>query len=276
MPKKRTELSGGAILVALIAAPFIFLVKTSITLDVDIWSDVVVDTRPKAVIRIVDLETTGLDPDDEVVEIGAVDLDVDTGDIRDVASRVVRPRKSIPPQASAIHHLTDVDVASAPGWSDVWPQVFTGGQNVIAFAAHNANFDSRWLTGDLLAGKPLICTYKAALRIWPNAPGHKNHILRYWLNLPVDRNRAIPTHRALPDAYVTAHLLRQVLTSASVDDLVSWSNQPAHCLRSHSESIGERNGRTYPTAILIGSFLPADSTRTSCIPLKRFAPIVGL
>jgi exodeoxyribonuclease X len=108
----------------------------------------------------------------------------------------------------------------------VWPQIFNGEQNVIAYAAHNANFDSRWITADLLAGKPLICTYKASLRIWPDAPGHKNHVLRYWLNLPVDRNRALPTHRALPDTYVTAHLLRQILTRASIDDLVSWSRQP--------------------------------------------------
>ena len=32
---------------------------------------------------------------------------------------------------------------------------------------------------------------------------------------------------ALPDAYVTAHLLRQQLNSASLDDLITWSQQPA-------------------------------------------------
>lgn len=149
-----------------------------------------------------------------------------TGNIRDVASQVVRPCKSIPPVACAVHHTTDDDVASAPSWSDVWPRVFSGDQNVIAYAVHNAKFDSGWITADLLAGKPLICTYKASLQLWPDAPGHKNHVLRYWLNLPVDRHRALPTHRALPDARVTAHLLRQILTCASVDDLISWSKQP--------------------------------------------------
>jgi exodeoxyribonuclease X len=159
--------------------------KTSLTLDnVDIWFGVT-DIRPKAIIRVVDLETAGLDPDDQVVEIGAVDLNVYTGDVCDVASRIIRPSKSIPPQASAIHHLTDADVANAPSWSDVWPQVFTADQNIIAFAAHNASFDSRWISGDL------------------------------------------PTHRALPDAFVTAHLLRQILNRASVDDLIDWSKQPA-------------------------------------------------
>jgi exodeoxyribonuclease X len=151
--------------------------KTSLTLDnVDIWHDAIkikhdaIDIRPKTIIRVVDLETTGLDLDDEVVEIGAVDLDICTGDIRDVASQIIRPGKSIPPQASAIHHLTDADVANAPSWSAAWPQVFTADQNVIALAAHNASFDSKWISSDLLAGKPFICTHKASLRLWPDAP----------------------------------------------------------------------------------------------------------
>jgi exodeoxyribonuclease X len=201
--------------------------KASLLLDSnEIWRGLV-DIRPKAVIRVVDLETTGLNLDDEVVEIGAVDLDICTREICDVASQIVRPGKPIPPQASAIHHLTDVDVADAPRWPDVWPQIFNSNPSVVAFASHNANFDGRWLSGDLLGGKPLICTCKAALRVWPEAPEHKNQTLRYWLNLPVDRDRTMPTHRALPDAYVTAHLLGQLLDRASVDDLVSWSSQPA-------------------------------------------------
>ena len=187
----------------------------------------IIPTR-QSLIRVIDLETTGLDLDDEVVEIGAVDLDVDTGEICDVASQIIRPCKSIPADACAVHHITDDDVAGAPSWPEVWPRIFNGAQNVIAFAAHNASFESKWIGAELLREKPLICTYKAALRIWPDAPEHKNQTLRYWLKLPVDRDRTIPTHRALPDAYVTAHLLHKILTSgACVDDIVLWSGQPA-------------------------------------------------
>jgi exodeoxyribonuclease X len=189
----------------------------------------VIDTvhiQSKSKIRVVDLETTGLNPDDQVVEIGAVDLDIHTGDICDAVSQIIRPCKSIPAEACAIHHITDDDVAAAPSWPDVWPRIFND-ENVVAFAAHNANFDGKWISDELLKGKPLICTLKAALRIWPDAPEHKNQTLRYWLKLPIDRDRTTPTHRALPDAYVTANLLRELLKSASVDDLISWSNQPA-------------------------------------------------
>ena len=60
-------------------------------------------------IRILDLETTGLTPDDHVVEIGAVDLIGNK--VVPVGSNLVRPPISIPPQASAIHHITDDDVS---------------------------------------------------------------------------------------------------------------------------------------------------------------------
>ena len=203
--------------------------KTSLLLDIDeIWRGLV-DIRPKAVIRVVDLETTSLESDDEIVEIGAVDLHVETGDIRDVASQIIRPSKSIPPQASAVHHFIDADLVSAPSWSDVSPPIFNAdcNSNVIAFAAHNAKFERKWLGDNLLRGRPIICTHKGALRVWPDAPDHKNQTLRYWRNLPVDRLRAFPPHRALRDAYVTAHILRDLLNGASVDELISWSNQPA-------------------------------------------------
>jgi exodeoxyribonuclease X len=125
-------------------------------------------------IRIIDLETTGLEPCDEVVEVGAIDLDCDSGEICNFGSQTIRPRNPIPPQASAVHHITDADVADAPIWEDVWPQFFNA--DVVAFAAHNANFESRWLNEQILGGRPLICTYKAALRIWRDAPGHTNQV----------------------------------------------------------------------------------------------------
>jgi exodeoxyribonuclease X len=178
-------------------------------------------------IRIIDLETTGLEPGDEVVEVGAIDLDCDSGEISAFGSRTIRPRNPIPPQASAVHHITDADVVDAPASKDVWPQFFNADCNIVAFAAHNASFESRWLDDQMLCGKPLICTYKAALRIWGEAPGHTNQVLRYWLKLPLEPDRAAPPHRALPDAYVTAHLLRQQLTRATLSELISWSGLPA-------------------------------------------------
>ncbi len=36
----------------------------------------------------------------------------------------------------------------------------------------------------------------------------------------------LPAHRAMPDAYVTAHHLRDLLNEASLDRLLAWSSEP--------------------------------------------------
>lgn len=35
-----------------------------------------------------------------------------------------------------------------------------------------------------------------------------------------------PPHRAEPDAYVTAYLLREILDDHSIDDLLKWTKEP--------------------------------------------------
>ena len=179
-------------------------------------------------IRIIDLETTGIDSTDHVVEVGSVDLLPD-GSIGKFQEYLIKPPCSIPAEARAVHHISDQDVAQANPWNTVCSTFFDHGNcsNLIAFAAHNAAFDQQWLPPDLLGNLPLICTYKAAVHIWPDAPRHTNQVLRYWLNLDMDRSLADRAHRALPDAYVTAHLLRELLKHASIEELIGLTNEPA-------------------------------------------------
>lgn len=79
----------------------------------------------------------------------------------------------------------------------------------------------------LTGGTPWICTWKCALRIWPELPRFSNQMLRY-LRKPagLDHETGLPAHRALPDAYVTAHHLRDMLAVASLDSLLAWSLEP--------------------------------------------------
>lgn len=178
-------------------------------------------------IRVIDLETTGIDSTAHVVEVGSVDLLPD-GTIGRFQESLVKPPCSIPAEARAIHHILDDDVANAQSWDLVSRTYFDrgNGSDLVAFAAHNAAFDHQWLPPDLLGNLPLICTYKAAVHIWPDAPRHTNQVLRYWLNLDMDRSLADRAHRAMPDAYVTAHLLREILKHASIEDLIRWTNEP--------------------------------------------------
>lgn len=178
-------------------------------------------------IRIFDVETTGIDPTDHrVVEISAYDL-LPAGAIERVASWVINPGRKIPPEASAVHHLMDADVADAPLFGVAWQASFEGDAPAI-YAAHNCAFEQAFLPTP--SGTEWICTYKAALRIWPDAPGHSNQVLRYWLGLDdrrgFDRDLARYAHRAEPDAYVTAWLVAELLLHASAPELIAWSKEP--------------------------------------------------
>jgi len=174
-------------------------------------------------IRCIDVVSTGLLATDKLVEIGSADL-VD-GEVVGPSSRLCNPGVPIPPELSAIHHITDEDVADAPPWEQVLPLFLN--DSVDAYAAHNRQFEAQWFTAAILKNKPLVCTYRCALRIWTNSPSYSNQVLRYWLKLDCDRSIARDVHRAGPDAYVTAFLLREELKHASVEQLIEWSNQPA-------------------------------------------------
>ena len=46
----------------------------------------------------------------------------------------------------------------------------------------------------------------------------------------------LPAHRAMPDAYVTAHHLRDLLNAASLGQLLAWSGEPGLLPRVHASS----------------------------------------
>jgi exodeoxyribonuclease X len=174
---------------------------------------------------VVDTESTGLDPaNDALVEIAAVD--VVNEQLRRISSSLINPQMSIPPEASAVHHIIDIDVAGAPMARDVVPEIVMPDDDKI-YVAHNTAFDAPFLE-PYLPGAKWLCTFKAAKRVWPDAPNHKNQTLRYWLNLPVERDRARDTHRAAADAYVTAHLFVRLLREASVEDMLRWTTEPVY------------------------------------------------
>jgi exodeoxyribonuclease X len=180
-------------------------------------------------IRVVDLETTGMDPSDHVIEIAAVDVVEDRVEI--VGTTLVRPPCVIPPEASAIHHIVDDDVLEENHFDNCWPALLDldGTAGVTGFVSHNWAFDSQWLAGKL-NNRPSGCTYKAALRVWPDAPNHKNQTLRYWLKPNgLERQQAQLAHRALADAYVTAFLLRDLLRQVPFEQIIEWTAEPA-CL----------------------------------------------
>jgi exodeoxyribonuclease X len=130
------------------------------------------------VVRVIDIETTGIDPMvDVVIEIASVDLLRD-GTITNQRSTLVRPPVPVPAESSAVHHLIDEDVAFAPPLDDVLDQ-FKGAN---AYVAHNADFERAFLE-HLLGDALWACTYKCALRIWPDLLSHSNrHSAIAWVS----------------------------------------------------------------------------------------------
>jgi exodeoxyribonuclease X len=183
------------------------------------------------VIRIVDFETNGTEPPAEVIEVGHCDLTEDGADwvVGRPVSRLCGADR-LTCETRAIHHIHPSEVAGLdPFYAQPYVQQAKS-DGIIAIAAHHADFEGKWL-GPVLAGMPMICTYKAALRVWPDAPEHKNQFFRYWLEdqgiTAPDAALAQPAHRAGPDAYATAWLLKALLAHASVDDLIAWNTEPA-------------------------------------------------
>lgn len=181
-------------------------------------------------IRVIDLETAGTAAH-QVCEIGWQDVVQDADGLwrlsEERGARFVHPGCAISPATMAIHHIIDADVADAPFWKDVAPTVLRAEGGLIALAAHRASFEQKFCRPRLAGGAAWICTWKCALRTWPALPGFSNQMLRYARNPEgLDRKIGLPAHRALPDAYVTAHHLRDMLNASSVEQLLAWSREP--------------------------------------------------
>ncbi len=185
---------------------------------------------PAARVRVIDLETSGERPTD-VCEIGWQDV-VQGEDGRwsvnaERGPRFVNPGRPISVGTMAIHHILDAEVAGAPFWKDAAPPVLRPDGGVLALAAHRAAFEQRFCTPPLTGGALWICTWKCALRLWPQMESFSNQMLRYQ-RMPegLDHATGLPAHRAMPDAYVTAHHLRDMLNETTVEQLLAWSRDP--------------------------------------------------
>lgn len=212
-------------------------------------------------IRVFDFETTGLPAEGDpqaVVEIGWTDIQATFGDpipkacICEIGlpkSMLINPGRPIPVAARAVHHIIDEDVIGSP-MMDTGALALSDG-SPDHYWAHNADFDRQfWGTG-----RRILCSYKIALRFWPEAERHTNQFLRYHLDLPVERELCDPVHRAGPDSYVTAFLVARILEEAAdrgidLDTMEKWSNGPALLPRC---PIGKHRGKLWsdvPTSFL--------------------------
>lgn len=180
-------------------------------------------------VRVVDIETSGLPEDEQhaICEMGWVDLDVDTGAINNPVSFFVNPGHPIPPRIRAVHHISDQMVAAAMSPDQAVALLQKDLKPEDALAAHRASFEQSFIDAK---DRPWVCTWKVSLRAWPELVSHSNQALRYELAVDDEPDfrptEAMPPHRALPDAWVTAHILRKELALRPLERLLQISNEP--------------------------------------------------
>lgn len=194
------------------------------------------------VVRVLDLEATGLGDDALICEIGWCDVEAFTGRLARPASTLCRV-PAMPPETRAIHHIRAEDTRDFPPYDrrSFYEQSVRDG--IVGFAAHNAEFEGRFICGDL----PLVCTYKASMMVWPEAPAHSVFGLLYWLEdlgkITIDPDLLGPAHRAGADAYATALLLAAIYHMGyDGRDLIKWTTAPANLPRC---PIGDQRGQPW-------------------------------
>ena len=170
--------------------------------------------RPPDQLVVVDTETTGLDPSrDRVIDIGAVRLDADL-QVTGSWSTLVGPADALPLQITRLTGITADDLAGAPSFAQAYDELreFAGDALVVG---QNIAFDLGMLNaGATRCGAPpwrgrAFDTLHAALLLYPDIDRHGLASMAATLDL------GEPPHRALPDAQVTAALLRALRDRAA-------------------------------------------------------------
>lgn len=153
----------------------------------------------------VDTETTGMSPDagHRLVEVARVE--VVNGALGEGWSSLLRPGRTIPPDAARVHGITDAMVADAPGPAEVG-RALREACGDLPLVFHNAPFDLPFLihlfreAGAPMLVNPIVDTLGLA-RGLPGSGSNSLGPLAARLGLPPEN-----AHRALGDARTTARL----------------------------------------------------------------------
>lgn len=161
-----------------------------------------------------DTETTGLNSNDEIVEIAIVSFD---GQI--LYETMIKPYKPVPKEASKIHGITDKDLEDAPRILHTWPQVDSILKGRI-IGIYNDDFDLRMIRQSIRqpAWKPGFSTFDI-MKIFAEFIGEwdgKRFSYRYfklddarkYFNLPLPNS-----HRAADDALLARAVFLKIAES---------------------------------------------------------------
>lgn len=164
-----------------------------------------------------DTETTGIKAQNErIIEIAAYDPEQNR-----TFESFINPGRPIPPEATAIHHITDEMVADAPDFATVGQQFteFCEGDTVL-IAHNNDGFDIHFLRAEynrndlVMPEWNFLDSLKWARRYRPDLPKHALQFLREIYG--IESNNA---HRALDDVIVLHQVFAKMIDDLSIDQV---------------------------------------------------------
>jgi len=180
---------------------------------------------------ILDTETTGLHKPAEVVEIAILDW---TGAV--LLDTLIRPKLDIPPDAIAIHHITNEMVQTAPTWPEIKPKVLEAikEKDVVVY---NAKYDRHMLhSSDDNWAIPrfdyhAVSNWHCAMEWYASHFGEWNDYYKSfrWVRLEAAAahfgvESIYPAHRAMADADTTRRLVLAVCAELARQDILGdWS-----------------------------------------------------
>lgn len=134
-----------------------------------------------------------------------------------------KPPVKIPPEASAVHHISNKMIADKPSFSESGDlekikELFEDENAVVV--AHNAPFDLMIIKKEGIEPKNFICTLRVARHLDPEEKIERYNLqyLRYLLDIEVDAT----AHDAMGDVFVLEKLFerlkKKVMEQEGIDD----------------------------------------------------------
>lgn len=171
-----------------------------------------------------DTETTGIRAEkDFIIEIAAYDPVQNK-----TFEKLINPGCPIPPDATAIHHISDEMVASAPSFAEIGKEFidFCSG-DVVLIAHNNDGFDVHFLRKEFqrhslsMPDWKFLDSLKWARRYRPDLPRHTLQFLREMYGIASNN-----AHRALDDVVVLHQVFSYMTDDLDIESIINLIAAP--------------------------------------------------
>lgn len=179
---------------------------------------------------VVDTETTGVESEDDIIELSASLPESTSDDIDDMVNYTKRykPLKDIPPEASAVHFITNDELQDCGSYKDDLENIDIIFGSKEYYIGHNVQFDNRMMTDNeykyrnsvsqYLSDKTKwICTLRLAKKLFAEDKDFANLTLSYlWFKLECNKtaSRKIIAHSAKDDVFMCCKVLIKLIEVA--------------------------------------------------------------